>query len=173
MSDFDKIILAVIGVGAIIGLCRGLLKELVGTFGILLAAISANLLSARCLPFASGWFSSPQVAGVFVWVVLFILSMIVLGWIARLLDDVLDTASLGCINRLAGGIFGAVKVALFCALALSGIQMLSTVIPDLSIQSYVEESQMVPLLHQVVAWVMPWVTENILQPALEILKQTV
>ncbi len=171
MIDFDKILLAVIAVGALTGLYRGLLKEAVGTFGLLLAAVIANLVSPYGLAYAQGWFSSERIAGIAVWVVTFILAMLVLGWTAHLLGKVLEAASLSWTNRLAGGVFGALKFALFCALAISGIQMVSSVIPALSIQSYVEQSQIVPLLHQVVAVVMPWVSEHILTPALELLKQ--
>lgn len=171
MTDFDKILLAVIAIGAIAGMWRGFLKEVVGTFGLLLAAIIANLASPNVITYAHDWFSSDRVAGLAAWIVSFIVSMVVLGWLAHLLGKVLEAASLSWTNRLAGGVFGAIKFSLFCALVISGIQMLSSVLPALSIQSYVEESQIVPLLHKVVEIVMPWVSEHVLNPALELLKK--
>lgn len=170
MADFDKILLAVIAIGALAGLYRGLLKEAVGTFGLVLAAVAANLLSPLGMSYVNGWFDSQRVAAFVVWAVLFIFTMIVLGWIAHLLGKVLEAASLGWANRLAGGAFGAVKFMLIVTLLISVIQVLSTVMPALSIQSYVEQSQIVPVMHQLVGLIMPWVNEHVLNPALEILK---
>lgn len=172
MTDFDKILLAVIAVGALTGLWRGLLKEAVGTFGLLLAAIIANLFSPQGISLVQGWFSSERVAGIVVWIVTFILAMILLSWLAHLLGQVLKAASLSWTNRLAGAAFGAIKFSLICALAITAIQMVSSIMPALSIQAYVEQSQIVPVLHQIVGLVMPWVSEHILNPAIELLKQT-
>lgn len=171
LSDFDKILLVVIAVGAIVGLWRGFLREVVGTFGLLLAAIIANLATPYGLPHAAAWFSNEHVVGLLVWVVLFVVAMVVLGWIAHLIGKVLKAAMLSWTNRLAGAIFGAIKYALFLAVAITAVQSVSTLLPALSIQTYVEESQIVPLLHNIVSVVMPWVSENVLNPALEMLKK--
>lgn len=169
MNDFDKIILAVIAVGALVGLFRGFLKEAVGTFGLLFAAVIANLVSPYALPLVLGWFDHQHLAATFVWVVLFIIAVFILWRVASLVDKVMSSVSLGWVNRVAGAVFGGVKYALLCTLVISIIQVISTVLPALSIQSYVEQSQIVPLLHQVVALVMPWVSEHILNPALGLL----
>ena len=49
-NDLDIVILVFVGIGACIGLFRGFFKEVVGTIGLVLAAIAANYLSPYALP---------------------------------------------------------------------------------------------------------------------------
>lgn len=170
MILFDKILLAVIALGAVMGLFRGFLREAVSTFGLLLAAIIANLAIPYGLGYVGHWFSSQHTASIVLWVFFFVLVMLLLTGLAKMLGEVLSSASLGWTNRLAGGAFGAIKVALLSALLISAAQVFSSMVPALSIQEYVAKSQIVPVLHQVVGLVMPWVTEHILNPALEMLR---
>lgn len=172
MSNFDLILLALIAAGAVMGLFRGFLKEVVGTFGLLIAAIMANLASPYGMEYAGDLVGDGRGASMLVWVVTFILAMIVLGWVAHLLDKVLSSASLGWLNRLAGGVFGGLKFALICSLLIYLLQVACSFIKGLSIQEQIEQSTIVPLLNDIVSIVMPWVSEHILNPAVELLKNT-
>lgn len=170
MTNFDILLIAVMAVGLIVGLFRGLVREAVSTFGILMAAIIANLASPLGEEYLGSWFDTHTTGAFLAWVVTFIVALVALFLLSRVVDKLLKGLSLGWANRLAGGLFGALKYALICALVISGIQMLSSILPALSIQEYVEQSQIVPLLHQVIGMVMPWFSDHLLNPALELLR---
>ena len=170
MTNFDIILLAVIAIGAVVGLFRGLVKEAVSTFGIFLAAIIANLASPMGEEYLGSWFDRHSSGALLAWVVTFIVALIALFFVSRLVDKMLDGLTLGWVNRLAGCLFGGLKYAFICALVISGIQMISSILPALSIQEYVEQSQIVPILYQVIGVVMPWFSNHLLNPALELLR---
>ena len=170
-SDFDLIILGFIAIGAAIGLYRGFFKEIVGTIGILLAAIAANYLSPYATPHLGTWVDNATFAAIIVWVVVFLLSMFIMSRIAYLLQRIMKSIELGWLNRLAGGLFGAIKYCLIAALAISVIEVACSYVQGLKIQPYLQESKLVPVIHQVVDMVMPWASEHILTPALEMLRK--
>ena len=171
LNELDIIILAFIGIGACIGLFRGFFREIVGTIGILLAAIAANLLSPFVAPKLGDWVDNATVSAIIIWVVIFLITMFVMHRIAYLLQKMMRAIELGWLNRLAGGLFGAIKYVLIAALAISVIEVACSYVQGLKIQPYLQGSSLVPIIHQVVDVVMPWASEHILTPALEMLRK--
>lgn len=170
-NDLDIVILVFIGVGACIGLFRGFFKEIVGTIGLLLAAIAANYISPYATPHLGDWVDNATLAAIIVWVVIFLVTMFLMHRIAYLLHRVMKAVSLGWVNRLAGGLFGAIKYCLIAALAISVIEVACSYVQGLKIQPYLQGSTLVPIIHQVVDTVTPWASEHILTPALEMLRK--
>lgn len=171
LNDLDIVILVFIGVGACIGLFRGFFKEIVGTIGLLLAAIAANYISPYATPHLGDWVDNATLAAIIVWVVIFLITMFLMHRIAYLLHRVMKAVSLGWVNRLAGGLFGAIKYCLIAALAISVIEVACSYVQGLKIQPYLQGSTLVPIIHQVVDTVTPWASEHILTPALEMLRK--
>lgn len=171
MNTFDQIIIAIIIVGAIVGLFRGLFKEIVGTIGLLIAAIVANLVSPYTIPYFGNWISNETLAAIIVWVLVFVVTMFVMSQIAELLSKIMSAASLGWINRLAGAVFAAIKYCLLSALVVSVLEIVCARIDLFNINEYIEDSQVVPKLHDMVDIIMPWCYEHILAPAIELLKK--
>ena len=170
-NDLDRIILIIVGIGACIGLYRGFFKEAVGIAGLVLAAIAANLASPFVKPFASGFIESETLASIVVWLVLFFLTMFLLGKLAILLENAMEAISLGFINRLAGGVVGALKYCLIVALLISLVEVVIAHVEIDSVKQYLEGSSLVPRIHQLVDVITPWASEHILKPALELLKK--
>ena len=170
MNDLDKLILLTVGIGACIGLYRGFFKEAVGTLGLLLAAIAANFVSPYARPHLGDMIESETLASIIVWFVVFLLSMFLLKRVAYLLNRVMRSVDLSWLNRLAGGLFGAVKYLLIVALALSVIEVVCAHVEGLKVQSYLQGSTLVPYIHQMVDVITPWASQHILSPALEMLK---
>lgn len=170
LNDLDYVILVFVGIGACIGLFRGFFKEVVGTIGLVLAAIAANYISPYATPYLGLTMDNATLAAIIVWVVIFLLSLFLLHRIAYLLQRVMKSVELGWLNRLAGGLFAAVKYCLIAALAVSVIEVACANVEGLKIQPYLQGSQLVPWVHRLVDTVMPWAYQHILSPALEMLK---
>lgn len=171
MNNLDLIIIVFIIVGTIIGLFRGFFKEIVGTIGLLAAAIVANFVSPYTVPYFGQWISNETLAAVIVWIVVFVAAMLLMSQIAVLLSKLMSAASLGWINRIAGAGFAAIKCCLISALLISVIEIVCAHVDGMPIADYIEGSQIIPQLHDMVDIIMPWCSEHILTPALELLKK--
>lgn len=171
MNNLDLIIIVFIIVGTIIGLFRGFFKEIVGTIGLLAAAIVANFVSPYTVPYFGQWISNETLAAVIVWIVVFVVAMLLMSQVAVLLSKLMSAASLGWINRIAGAGFAAIKCCLISALLISVIEIVCAHVDGMPIADYIEGSQIIPQLHDMVDIIMPWCSEHILTPALELLKK--
>ena len=171
MNTLDQIIIVVVIVGTVIGLFRGFFKEIVGTIGLLAAAIVANFVSPYTIPYVGDWISNETLAAIIVWVIVFVATMLVMTQIAVLLSKVMSAASLGWLNKLAGAFFAAIKYCLISALVISVLEIICANVDGLPVADYIDGSQIVPWLHEMVDMIMPWCSEHILSPAIELLKQ--
>ena len=169
LNDLDRIILIFIGIGACIGLYRGFFKEAVGIAGLVLAAIIANLASPYTKPFANQFIESETLASIVVWLVVFFLAMFLLNRLAVLLDNFMDSISLGWVNRLGGGVIGALKFGIFVALLISLCEVITAHVDLPKMQQYLETSSLVPRIHRIIDVAAPWASEHILKPTLELL----
>ena len=165
----DKFILILIGISAIVGLWRGFFREVVSTLGLLLALIAANIVSPYARPYLD-WVRSETISSILVWVISFLLTMALLTWLARLMDKLMESISLSGLNRLCGGIVGALKGIILIALLISAAQVFCGYIPSPWLEARLSESQLVPWVHQIMDIITPWASQHILQPALELLK---
>lgn len=171
MNDLDILLLVFVGIGAWIGIYRGFFKEVVGTLGLLIASIAANFLSPYALPHLGQMMDNATLAAIIVWVVIFVLSIFLMRRVAYLLGRIMKSIDLNWLNRLAGGAFGGIKFCLIAALAISVIEVACANVEGLKIQPYLQGSQLVPYIHDLVNIVMPWASEHILTPALEMLRK--
>lgn len=166
----DHLILLMVGIGACIGLFRGFFREIVATVGLLLAVIAANFVSPYARPYLD-WFKSETVSAVIVWMVSFFLVMFLLSRLASLLDRLMQSVELGCLNRFAGGLFGAMQYCLLAALFLSLVEVICAHATDLTqLQQWLHDSRIAPYLHRMIDLISPWASQHILAPALELLK---
>ena len=167
MNILDQIIIVFIIVGVITGLFRGFFREVVGTIGLLVAAIAANFASPYVLPYVG--ITNQHVRAIVVWILVFIVAMCIESLIARWLSKLMKAASIGWMNRLAGGLFAGIKFCLLAALIISLLEIVGAYVDDLKITSYIESSRIVPVLHKMVDVILPWCSEHILSPALKML----
>lgn len=171
MNELDTVILVFIAVGTLIGLFRGFFKEVVGTIGLLVAAIVANFVSPYTVPYFGEWISNEKIAAIVVWAIVFVATMFLESKVAYLLSRVMRAAQLGWLNRFAGGVFAAIKYCLIAALLISLLEIICSHVEELKIAAYLHESKVVPYLHDAVDLIMPWCSEHILSPALEMLRK--
>ena len=115
MEVIDIIILVLVGVGIIQGLMKGFLKQLAAIVGLVAGLLIARALFgvvAEHLVDALG--TSVTMSFILIWVVVPLICVLV----ASVLTKALDAIHLGWLNRLLGGLFGAVKVMLLIGLAI-------------------------------------------------------
>ncbi|MDO9152188.1 MAG: CvpA family protein [Paludibacter sp.] len=127
MNSLDLIILVPIAIGFVMGIFKGLIKELISLAAIVLGIYGAKLLSS--------WFAgvlenliniSPKTAQPIAFLLLFIAIAVVMLILARLLDKLLSAISLGGLNKFLGGVFGAFKYALIVSVLLNVFDVLHT-----------------------------------------------
>ncbi|MDD3321146.1 MAG: CvpA family protein [Paludibacter sp.] len=120
MNTLDFLILIPIGVGFISGLFKGLIKELtslaaifLGIFGAKLFAPNVSEMLIKSLKF------SEKTATPIAYLILFIVIAVFLLVLANFLDKIFNSLSLGGLNKLMGGLFGALKYALIISVLLN------------------------------------------------------
>lgn len=167
MSTLDIILLIPMLYFAYKGFRSGLVKEILGLIGIILAIfftfkyldVFTGVLSpffeenSPYLPYASG-------------VIIFLGTLIIIALIARLVSTLLDAVMLGTLNRTIGALFGILKIAVI----LSAILLL---LEGFNIPS--EETQKNSNLYPYVIKVGPWAYDSvsIIYPGAEDFKTTI
>ena len=106
--------------GFIFGLFKGLVKELTSLAAVVLGIYGAKLFAPALSGFLIHTFHfSDKTALPISYLLLFIFIALILLLIANMLDKVFESMSLGGLNKLLGGIFGAIKYALIVSILLN------------------------------------------------------
>lgn len=119
MATIDIIILAMIGVGVIMGLLKGFVKQMASIVGLI-----AGLLVARALfgivaeRLAPALGTSTTVAQVLAFVLIWVAVPLGFALVASLLTKALDAVRLGWLNRWLGSGLGALKYMILIGLAI-------------------------------------------------------
>ncbi len=119
MEVIDIIILVLVGVGIIQGLMKGFLKQLAAIVGLVAGLLIARALFgvvAEHLVDALG--TSVTIAQILSFILIWVVVPLICILVASVLTKALDAIHLGWLNRLLGGLFGAVKVMLLIGLAI-------------------------------------------------------
>lgn len=120
MNSLDLFLLIPIALGLIFGLFKGLVKELASLAAIVLGIYGAKLLAPMVSDILVQTFDfSPKTAQPLSYLFVFIAIAIVLLLLAKMLDKMFDTISLGGLNKLFGGVFGALKYAIIISVLLN------------------------------------------------------
>lgn len=119
MEIIDIIILVLVGVGIIQGLMKGFLKQLAAIVGLVAGLLIARALFgvvAQHVVDALG--TSVTIAQILSFILIWVIVPLICILIASVLTKALDAINLGWLNRLAGGMFGAIKMLLLAGLAI-------------------------------------------------------
>ncbi|GET45173.1 CvpA family protein [Capnocytophaga felis] len=112
MNTVDVILLIFLGFGLIRGLWRGVIVELASLLAIILGIYGAIHFSFYIAGILNQYFSldkSTTEALSFAFTLILIMLAVML--LAKFLTTLAESVSLGFLNRLAGGIFGVLKIA--------------------------------------------------------------
>lgn len=127
MTTIDIIIMAVAGVGAVLGLMKGFVRQLASLVGLIAGLLVARALSGT----AAGWLApalgtSVTVAQVLAFILIWVAVPLGFALVASLLTKALSAVHLGWLNRGLGCGLGALKYMLLASLV---IQVLDFVDP--------------------------------------------
>lgn len=151
MILLDKIILGFIAIGAVTGLFRGFFREIVGTIGVLVAAISANLVSPQVRHWAELVTADERTQSFLAWISIFVLVMIALKLLSLLLENLFKALQMGWMNRLAGAAFGAIKYMLIVAVLVTFAEFCYGHLPFLGGNpECMQDSTLIPHIHRLV-----------------------
>ena len=113
MNLIDLIIIAIIGFGIIRGYSKGLIIELSSFFGIFISFFIAgnvdNFLSNEISAFIS---VNSDLLNTFSFIIIFILSYLLIIYLAKGFTKLAKVVYLGLLNSLLGGVFGGLKLLL-------------------------------------------------------------
>ena len=120
MNSLDIYLLFPIIIGFIFGLFKGLIKELTSLVAIVLGIYGAKLFAPLVASILINSFGfSPTTAHPLAYIILFIAIGIGLLFLAKTLHKIFNSLSLGGLNKLMGGLFGALKYALIVSVLLN------------------------------------------------------
>lgn len=119
MCKADLLILVPVCIGFVIGLFKGFIKEIASLSAIFLGILGAKIFAPLLVSLlqVSGGFQA-RTALPLSWLILFVIIGIAMLLLARSLEKLFDSLSLGSFNKLLGGIFGALKYALVISVML-------------------------------------------------------
>ncbi len=124
MTIVDLGVLAILAVSALLGLSRGLVRELLGLASWILAGYGAWRFGPEAVPLASQAIGNPDVAEPVAYVCVFVIFLIVLSLLSNLLGRMVRVSALGGLDRTLGLLFGlargaAVLVAIYIPVSLA------------------------------------------------------
>jgi membrane protein required for colicin V production len=109
LNGLDLAIVLAIGLSALLGLVRGLLREMIALAGWVAAVVLAIRYAApvgALLPFQAAWPALKTLLGGGIIVVACVFSAALVGWVVRRL---LRAARLSAADRALGGVFGVLR----------------------------------------------------------------
>jgi membrane protein required for colicin V production len=125
MEFIDIILGGLLAYGLIRGLYKGLFAELASVVSLLVGIFVAVKFSAVLGNALEGMVDNPKHAKAVAFVILFAAVMLGLMLLAKTFTKLASWAGLGLLNRILGGLFGFIKVALILGVMLNFFQKLN------------------------------------------------
>ncbi len=109
MNLVDLLVLAIIAVSALLGLSRGLVRELLGLGSWLLAGYFAFIFGPQFIPATERAIGNPDIADPAAYILTFLLLLIVFSLVANVVGRLVRVSVLGGLDRSLGLVFGVVR----------------------------------------------------------------
>jgi len=119
MEFIDLIIGGLLAYGLVKGLWKGLFTELASVVSLLAGIFIAIKFSGAVSKMLEGQIDNPKHAAITAFVLLFIAVVVGIMLLAKTFTKLADFAGLGLANRLLGGLFGLIKMALILSVSLN------------------------------------------------------
>jgi membrane protein required for colicin V production len=123
MNLVDLLVLAVVGISALLGLSRGLVREILGLGSWLVAGYAAFRLGPQFIPMTEAAIGNPDIAEPAAYAGTFLVVVVVLSLLSNLVGRLVQFSALGGLDRSLGLVFGvarglAVLIAAYIPVAL-------------------------------------------------------
>lgn len=120
MSNFDIAVILIVGIGFVVGLFKGLVKELASLLAIVAGVYLAKLFSQPLSYIIIEQFGfSQNITQPLSYIIIFVIVAILFLLLARLVDKFFDAVSLSFANKILGALFGAAKYMLILSVLLN------------------------------------------------------
>ena len=146
MNIFDIIIASLLIFGFVRGVMKGLFVEvasLVALIGGIYGAIHFSYFIGDYLKEAVSW--SEEYISLAAFAGTFIIIIIAIAFLGKILTRLADFASLGVINKILGGVFGALKIGLILSIIFIFFGKMNDTIPFIKKETLDESILYVPV----------------------------
>jgi len=117
MNWFDLVVLGIVGAGALNGLTRGIIRQVLSIAGfvggVFLAGQRYQVLASRLT-----FLPDPSVASVVAFAMIFVAAVVAANLLGQILQRVARLAMFGCADRVLGLVFGAAEAVVIVQLGL-------------------------------------------------------
>jgi len=123
MTWLDYAVAGVFAISLLLGMWRGLVRELISILGWVIAFLAANLLAGPLGPAMPQAIPSPELRVAAAFVAVFIVSLILTSLAGLVLSKIVKAVGLGGVDRLLGAVFGVARALLIvlAAALLAGL----------------------------------------------------
>jgi membrane protein required for colicin V production len=118
MNKLDIIFITILSITLIRGFLRGIVKEIIGIFGIIGAFLVASNYYNFIQKYISTIIPDGQIASIVSFTTLFITTLLFIYFLGAMIRELLKTLSLGWLDRIGGAAFGLLKGILISSLIL-------------------------------------------------------
>lgn len=160
MNIFDIIIAALLLFGFVRGLMKGLFVEiasLVALVGGVYGAIHFSYFIADFLKESVSWNQEYITLAAFAGT--FVIIIIIIALLGKMLTKLADFASLGIINKILGGVFGALKIGLILSVLFIFFSKMNNTIPFIE-QKTLEASILYEPIKKIAPTIFPSIIKN-------------
>lgn len=160
MNILDIILGALILFGLIRGLSKGLFVEIASLVALVAGVFGAIHFS----DFAAGFLESKvdwseQTINIAAFAITFVIIVMVISLAGKALTKLADFAALGMLNKLLGGVFGALKIALILSVALMVFSKMNRAIPFLG-EEDIENSVLYEPVESLAPMIFPYIIKE-------------
>ncbi len=155
MNWVDVAILVIISLSAVISLFRGFVREAVSLAAWILAFWVAIGFSDKLEPMLRGSIDSSNIRLVVAFVVLFLITLIVGAMVNYLIGQLVRKTGMSGTDKMLGIIFGIGR-----GIALVGVLVLLAGIPQLSQESWWQESLLLGHFQEMAIWMRDFLPED-------------
>lgn len=153
LTAADWVIIAVIGISAILSVMRGFVREAAS----IIAWIAAFLVTGRMYPTVAPLFvfsNDELTRNVLAVIALFIVTLLLVGMVGRLVCTMVQKAGLSGFDRLLGVVFGVVRGVLIVAAVLALLRILVNlhILTFITQTQWYSQSVLIPDLQRLVNW---------------------
>lgn len=112
MTLLDIIVLAIIGISILLGVIKGLVREVLSLAAWVMAFLAANLAAPEAAQLLPQGMASEEIRLLAGFAIVFVLVLIGLSVLAMMASKLIRIAGLGMADHVLGGVFGLVRGAL-------------------------------------------------------------
>lgn len=137
LNNLDVIFLVIVGISALVGIARGMTKEMLSIIGWVLAAAALFYLVPMLNPFMENYVSSKWLASIVSGMVILLVFCIIWVLTVDKLASLIRSSKLSALDRIFGFVFGTARGALIVILITL---LISTLMPEDSKKGVFEKS---------------------------------